>query len=234
MLKPLYQQIQELEEELINLRSKLDDISKGTEEKDIKPYSAVGSKRDRSQSHPTDVSTGLGQVFTGGVIWNDSDQKIPAYGTKPITPTKGYNRHSHSRYSGGALDINTLEILEYDVNWETDDDISKHSQGLWNYIPRLKTQQNTAKENVDKIGLLDLIFNADTVKWGVSSFEIDIKKCYLVSRDPITGEIEKDENNVEKKALLYNTDTTKTNIVWDKNAKCWRFYAVYAETPVIP
>ena len=43
-----------------------------------------------------------------------------------------------------------------------------------------------------------------------------------------------DENGNEKRALLYNIDDTKTNVIWDKTAKCFRFYAVYAETPVVP
>jgi hypothetical protein len=232
MARPLYLQLQDLEGELLALKTKIDDLSKSTEEKDIKPYSAVGSKRDRSQTRPTDVSTGLGQVFTGGVIWNDSEQIISCYGQKPNDPEKGYNRHSHSRFSGGALDVKTLEIVEYDVDWETGN-YQKDCQSLWRNAPTIKKQQNIHNENVDKIGLLDLVFNADTQKWGVSALEIDVKKCFLVQRDA-EGNIELDENGIEKKALLYNEDITKTNLVWDKNAKCWRFYAVYAEPPITP
>jgi hypothetical protein len=231
MAIPLYRQIDELENSIRNLRTKIDDLSKSTEEKDIKPYSAVGNKRDRSQSHPTDVSTGLGQVFTGGVIWNDSDQNIPAYGTKPVDPTKGYNRHSHSCFSGGALDIKTLEIVEYDINWESEN-YQKDCQATWRNFPPIKKEQNTKDENIDKIGLLDLVFNADIKKWGTSAYEIDVKKCYLVLRDS-DGNIELDENGHEKKSLLYNEDETRTNIIWDKTAQCWRIYAVYAETPTL-
>jgi hypothetical protein len=228
MARPLYLQLQDLEGELLALKTKIDDLSKSTEEKDIKPYSAVGSKRDRSQTRPTDVSTGLGQVFTGGVIWNDSEQNVPAFGQKPDDPRKGYNRHSHSRYSGGALDVKTLEIIEYNIDWEGGN-FQKDCQSTWRGSPSIKTQQNTGGESVEKIGLLDLIFNPDTVKWGVSAFEIDVKKCYFVLRDS-SGDIVKDENGNEQKALLYNEDMDKTNIVWDKNAKCWRIYATFAES----
>jgi len=229
MDKPLYLQIQELEAQLNMIRTKLDDISKSTEEKDIKPYSTVGGGRDRSNSRPADTATGLGQVFAGGVIWNDSEQNVPQFGTKPGDPTKGYNRHSHSRYSGGALDVKTLEIVEYDTDWNSGN-WQKDCQSLWNTFPPIKKMQGTNNQNVDKVGLLDLIFNADTAKWGVSAFEIDVTKCYLVQRDA-QGEIVKDADGNDKKALLYNADATKTSVVWDKNAQCWRFYAVYAETP---
>lgn len=229
MSNPLYLQIQALENQLRIITTKIEDLSKSTEEKDIKPYSTVGSKRDRSQTRPTDIATGLGQVFTGSVIWNDVEQIISRFGQKPDNPKKGYNRHSHSRFSGGALDVKTLEIVEYDVDWEIDD-WNKDCQSLWRTSPVIKKEQNSHNQNIEKIGLLDLIFNPDTQKWGTSAFEIDVTKCYLVQRDPDTGEIVKDENNIEKKALLYNTDPTKTNIVWDKNSKCWRFYAVYAES----
>jgi hypothetical protein len=228
MEKPLYQQIEELETQIEALKTKVYDFSKSTEEKDIKPYSAVGNKRDRSNIRPADISTGLGQIFSGAIIWNDSEQNQPPYGTKPTNPTKGYNRHSHSRYSGGALDIKTLEIVEYNINWETNGNFQKDCQSLWRGFPPIKTQQNSKNEQVDKIGLLDLVFNADLGKWGVTTSEIDIKKCYLVERDS-AGELAKDENGHDKKALLYNADETKTNIIWDKNARCWRFYAVYSE-----
>ena len=229
MVQPLWFQIQELESALSVLKTKLEDISKSTEEKDIKPYSAVGTKRDRSQYRPADTATGLGQVYTGAVIWNDTEQNVPPFGAKPKDPTKGYNRHSHSRFSGGALDIQTLEVIEYDINWATGL-FQKDCQSTWRELPPIKTMQNTYNKDVEKVGLIDFVFNPDTVKWGVSAFEIDVTKCYLVQRDPTTGEIVKDENDIEKKALLYNEDPAKTNVVWDKNSKCWRFYAVYAES----
>jgi hypothetical protein len=242
MYRPLYQQIDALELEIRTLRSKLDDLSKGTEEKDIKPYSAVGSKRDRSQSRPTDVATGLGQVFTGGVIWNDSEQIISRFGEKPATPTKGYNRHSHSQFSGGALEINSLEIIEYDVDWETNPDYNKDCQSLWRTYPSIKTELNSKNNTIPKVGKLDLVFNADKEMWGCSAYEIDVSKCFFVLRDK-NGEIQLDDNGKEMKSPIYITSTIdgvtdvdkhKTSIIWDKTGKCWRVFAVYSDAGIEP
>jgi hypothetical protein len=232
MDKPLYLQIQELEAQLDMMKTKLDDISKSTEEKDIKPYSTVGGGRDRSNSRPADTATGLGQVYAGGVIWNDSEQNVPQFGTKPNDPTRGYNRHSHSRMSGGALEAKTLEIVEYDTDWNSGIH-QKDCQSSWKTMPPIKKQQNTSKQDIEKVGQLALTFDADAQKWGVSAFEIDVAKCYLVQRDK-DGSIVKDVDGNDKKSLLYNEDATKTNVVWDKTAKCWRFYATYAEAPATP
>jgi hypothetical protein len=57
--------------------------------------------------------------------------------------------------------------------------------------------------------------------------KIDIKKYYLVEFDAV-GNIAEDENGEKKISPLYNEDNTKTSIVWDKTAKVWRFFAVYA------
>jgi hypothetical protein len=228
---PINIRIMQLENKILNLEGKIIDMSKSTEEKDIKPYSTVGNIRDRSQTRPTDISTGLGQNFTGSIIWNDSELRIPPYGEKTDNPIEGYNRHSHSRYSGGALDIKTLEIVEYDIDWETGD-FNKDCQSLWRNLPEIKKQQNINNEDVEKIGLLNLVFNPNTAQWGTGAFKIDVKQCYLVARDD-EGNIELDEDGNEKKALLYDEDETKTNIVWDKTAKCWRFYSVYAEEPEV-
>jgi hypothetical protein len=233
MPKPLVQQIQELQDEMKWVKAELEEFEKNTIEKNIVPYTKSGGNKDQSQQKSVDISTGLSVAFSGAVVWNDTEIKFPPYGTKPDNPTQGYNRHSHSRFSGGALDIKTLEIVEYDIDW-VNDTLQKDCQSLWRTLPPIKKQQNTDLKDVEKIGLLDLIFNPDAVKWGVSAFEIDVTKCYLVQRDPTTGEIVKDENETEKKALLFNIDQNKTNIVWDKNAQCWRFYAVYSGEPVAP
>jgi hypothetical protein len=42
------------------------------------------------------------------------------------------------------------------------------------------------------------------------------------------GNIMLDANGKEMKSLLYNSDSTKTSVVWDSNAEVWRFLAVYA------
>ncbi len=42
--------------------------------------------------------------------------------------------------------------------------------------------------------------------------------------------IKKDSNGNEMKSVLKHEDNlNKINVVWDKDAQCWRFYAVYAE-----
>ena len=106
---------------------------------------------------------------------------------------------------------------------------NKHSQGFLTSenFPKIKTEINSKGEQVDKIGLLDLVFNPDTKTWGTPAYEIDIKKCYLRERDE-TGEIVLDSKGNKKESSLYNSDQTKTALIWDENASCWRFYAVYA------
>ena len=224
------EKLDKLEEVLLALSSKVKDLSNNVEENTVKPYSKVGGGKDQSQVHSIDIKTGLGQKFGGSIIWNDSELTIPPYGVKPPTPIRGYNKHSHSNKSGGALDINTLEIVEYDVDWDTSIVYDKDCQNFWLTAPMIKKEINDKEESVEKIGTLDLIFNANNKKWGTACYEIDVKKCYLVSRDA-DGEIELDENGNEKKALLYNEDETKTNVIWDKSGKCWRFYSAFAEAP---
>lgn len=225
--KTLIAHIDELLKRIDILENKAKDTSTNTEEKDPTPYT-IGSV-NKNPLRISDISTNS----DGSILWNDSELNNPPLFVKPAEPQKGYNKHFHTRYSGGALDINSLEIVEYDVDWNTETTRSKHSQQFWRYIPDIKKVQNTANENVNKIGNIAFVFDADSAKWGTSAFEIDIEKCYLVKKDG-NGNIELDEDGNEKKALLYNTDDTKTNIVWDKSAKCFRFYAIYANTPVTP
>jgi len=222
--KALTTHIDELLKRIEILENKIKDTSTNTEQKDPTPYT-IGSI-NKNPIHISDIGTNS----DGSIAWNDSELSIPAKYVKPATPNKGYNKHFHTRYAGGALDINALEIVEYDIDWDTDSTHSKHSQQFFGTIPEIKKMQNTKNENVDKIGNVAFVFDADSAKWGTSAFEIDIKKCYLVQKDE-NGDIELDENGNEKKALLYNIDDTKTNVVWDKTAKCFRFYAIYANTP---
>jgi len=228
MEQTLNGRIEELEQEIKLLTSKLEDISNNVEEKAITPYSKSGGIKDHSQQRAIDISTGLSQALAGSIIWNDVELTFPPYGTKPSDSTKGYNRHSHSRFSGGALDINTLEIIEYDIDWEENITFNKDCQSLWKTYPKIKKMQNSKQENVEKIGLLDLIFNADTQKWGTTAYEIDIKKCYFVERDE-DGNIALDSKGQEKRSLLQNESNSKTNIIWDKSSQVWRFFAVYSE-----
>ena len=59
------------------------------------------------------------------------------------------------------------------------------------------------------------------------SYEIDINKCYLVSLNS-DGSVEVDSHGNEKISAIYSEDNTKTSIVWDETAKCFRLFAVYA------
>jgi len=250
--KTFQQRIIELENQIKQLQTKLNDISNNTEEKQLIPYSKAGGLKSPAQNKSVDIGTGLGSTLSGSIIWNDADLIFPPYGTKAGTPTKGYNRHFHSRYAGGALDINTLEIIEYNVNWEDPSDpnydkYNQHSQGFWKTEPPIKTDIKISNdgqvENVFKVGKLDLIFDPNKQKWGASAYEIDLAKCYFVIRDE-NGDIIKDENGTEMKSLLYIPKTSinpetgnkdividpeKTTMVWDKLAKCWRTYAVFSE-----
>ena len=232
MSKTLNEQIDELQEEIIKLRSKVKDLSENVEEKAPTPYSRVGSLRDETKNTPVDPTTGRGR-FGGFLPWNDNELKSPPLSrtTKPDIPKKGFNKHGHSEFSGGALDINTLELVEYDMELNSDNEwisseYNKHCQQFFITEPKIKNVQNSNNETVLKKGFLGLTFNPDTKKWG--SDEIDVKKTYLVLRDE-QGNLVKDDNNNEMKAPLYNSDPTKTNIVWDSNAKVWRLYAVYAD-----
>lgn len=206
------------------LESKVNDLSRNTEETYKKPISIVGGSKDQSLIRPTDISSGRGQNLGNPVLWNNTEIDA-VYGTQPSIPIRGYNKHSHSRFSGGALIKDVLEFVEYD--W--DSIINKHSQGFLkpSQQPQIVTEVNSNGETIPKIGLLDLVFNPDTKTWGCPAYEIDVKKCYLVERDE-NGDIAIDSKGNEKRSPLYNEDQTKTSLVWDENAGCWRFYAVYA------
>lgn len=220
----LNERIKELENKIIILETKILDLSANTEEKNIKPYTVAGGNKPSTTNMPIDAKTGLGNILANHVIWNDSEGFIPPLNEEPPLPEKGYNKHSHSRYSGGALIKGVLEIVEYD--WGSI--VNKHSQQFWTNEPQIATALNSNNQTVQKIGTLDLVFNPDTKTWGVAALEIDVKKCYLVERD-INGNIVVDNKGQQKKSPLYNTDQTKTSVIWDENGSCWRFLAVYAE-----
>ena len=220
--------IEELENKIIALEAKIQDLSQNTEEKIQTPYSIAGGNKSSTTNMPIDAKTGLGAILANHVIWNDSEGFIPPLNEEPAEPKKGYNKHSHSRFSGGALIKDSLEIVEYVWDSVSPSISNKDSQQFWKTQPKIAKQENTKKEQVEKIGLLDLVFNADTVTWGVAALEIDIKKCNLVERDE-NGIIVKDSKNVDKSSPLYNEDQTKTSIIWDETGSCWRLLAVYAD-----
>jgi hypothetical protein len=232
----LNQRIEQLEQIIKELQSKIIDLSSNVQEKTKSPYTISGGISSRGSQTPIDAKTGLGQVLGGHVIWNDSEVVAPL-NEEPLLPDVGYNKHSHSRFSGGALIKDVLEIVEYDWNSVTPSIINKHSQQFFINQPAIKTELNTKEEAVKKIGTLDLVFNPDggyddlgnpKGTWGVATYEINVKKCYLIERDS-EGNITLDSKGQQKKSLLYNADQNKTSVIWDESGNCWRFLAVYAE-----
>lgn len=241
------EQIAQLKRDIATLKSKVRDLSTNTEESTIRPYSRVGGLPHRSKSRPIDISTGLGGTFGGYMIWNNAEIEVLPYGTQPQTPSKGYSKHSHSEFSGGALDINTLKLVEYLTNEDgnilsTDGDVlNKHCQGYWKQNPSIATEPDSSGNPIPKIGLLDIAFDPDTATWKASgALEIDVRNTYMVEYEytkdgsPVeagtegaTKTIAKDENDVEKKSPLLSDDAFKSNIIWDKDAQVWRFYAVF-------
>jgi hypothetical protein len=225
-MQTLNERIEELEGQVKSLTSQLNDLLQNVQAKFTTPLSISGGNTDRSTHRPIDVKAGLGQVLGGAVVWNDSEAKTPPINAQPPLPKKGYNKHTHSRFSGGALMADTLELVQYVM----DDITNPHSQAYWETEPEIDTDINSKGETVPMIGLLDLIFEPDTQKWGAAAYEIDVRKCYLVQRDE-NGDIELDANGNEMKSPLFNDDPTKSSIVWDVNAQVYRFLAVYAQDP---
>jgi hypothetical protein len=221
------ERLQQLEEEVIALRAKVIDLSANTEEKSKSPYSLGQKNSSPAIIRNGDIRSGKGASEGNGIIWYSSESDTPPANQEIDIPSNldnviAYNRHSHSRISGGALEINTLELVEFEFTTQ-----NPHSPQFWQTQPKRVKVKNSNNEVKEKIGKLEVIFNADTEKWGAEAYQIDVEKCYLIKRD-IDGNIELDENGNEMKAPMFNTDYTKTAVVWDKYAKCWRFFATYA------
>ena len=251
MAKTYGERIAYLEQKLLETSTKLDDVSMNTESTSVRSYGTGGASAQRQLTVIPDIRVGRGAELGSFIVFNDIDLSFPPNnGLKPEgTYAKGYNNHSHSRYSGGAIDINTVEFVEYDVDLDADGNwdntlFSEHSQAFWSpqdgqgarpigldYGPPIKVSQKTTEgqENVMRLGKLCLRFNADSGKWGVAATEIDVKTCMLVEYDKDTGEIALDDNGNKKSASLWNEDETKSSVVWDSNAGVWRFYSVYSD-----
>jgi len=217
---PLIERIAQLEQQVQDLQIAIYKINIETSEKYISPTSFGGGPNERSTIKPIDIKTGLGRILGSSLVWHTGELQNPpiteeAPNPESINGAKGYNKHSHSKFSGGALEKNTLEIQELDFTTQ-----NKHSQQYWQEEPQLKSDLNLNGEKVDRIGNLDLIFNPDTKKWGSAAYEIDVKKCNFVERD--------DDGNIIHSAPLYNEDQTKTSIVWDEDGGCWRLFCAYA------
>ncbi len=175
----LNEQLKQLEKTVFALKSKLEYLSLNLEDKAISPYAKIGTGRDNSQNRPVDIGSGLGNTQGGNLTWNDSELKIPPYGVQPNAPTKGYNNHGHSRYSGGAFDIGTLEFVEYvtDVNDNIVDEngniMNKHTQQFWSSIVSIVQEEKNLEEGgsqlVDKIGTIkdSLVFDTSDNQWKI-------------------------------------------------------------------
>lgn len=221
----LINKIQELEQRIKSLESKIVDLSEKTENVRNKPESIVPQLELGKQIPMPSSGTGLGKfpARQGGIIWNDADASATPWGEQPPKPERGYNKHSHSRFAGGALDIHTLELVEYE-----DLDVSGHNrdcQSFWKDKPKI------AKDgDIEKIGLLDITFDTASKKWLAGGI-IDVEKTNLVQYTVENGEkkVKKDSKNREMKAPLLGSAIDKENIVWDEIAQCWRFYAVYSD-----
>lgn len=245
----LQDKINDLEQEILILKAKVEDLSRNTEEKTRNPYSKVGNS-SRANIHPVDSKIASATKQGGHVIWNDSEQQNPPYGQEPSLPTAGYNKHTHSRYSGGALIINGLELVKY-----KDDSLQNlHSQQFINLFENDIEEIEYEGEKIKKIGNLDITFNPITKKWGSAANEIDVETTYLVRRvteqfnkelksnglpEQTIGAIATDTKGQEMKSpLLYalgnfdtlagrNENLNKTNVYWDDESKCWRFYSIF-------
>jgi hypothetical protein len=239
--------IKELEDKIIALEAKTKDLSASTEQKYRTPVTIGGGSQAQGNTSSISISSGFGAIKGGPVLWNDKEINAP-YGTQPAIPTIGYNKHAHSRFSGGALIKDVIEIVEYEWGSIT----NKHSQGFLKPEdqPLIAKEKNLAGQQVDKIGLLSLMFNPNggvdsnnepIGTWGVAAYEIDVTKCYFVEKvtkidgnNPTVGAIKKDSKGHEMKSALYNEDQTKSAVIWDKNAQVWRFYAVYSPGETTP
>jgi len=215
----LNDKIRQLENQIKSMQAKILDLSNKTEIGRKKTESTVPLRDDGRTAPIPSTGTGLGKLpgKSAGIIWNDADAMVVPWGQQPPTPTKGYNKHGHSRYAGGALDINTLELVEYEF-----DSQNPHCQSYWKDLPKI------AKDgDVEKIGLLDITFDKISKKWLAGGI-IDVEKTNIVQKDE-DGNILTDNKGQEMKAPINGEDENSKNSVWDENAKCWRFYAVFAD-----
>ena len=222
------ERLSEAENKIKCLEAKIKDLTVNTEQKSKTPYTLAGGNRDRTNIGAIDASAGMGQIKGSGIVWNTEELKHSQLNSEPTNPeevdgAKGYAKHSHSKFSGGALIVDVLEFVEY--VWGTI--TNKHSQSYWKVQPEIATEKTSLGEVVEKKGKLELFFNPDTKSWGTGAYEIQVDRCYFVERDN-EGNILLDSNGNEMKSCLYDEDPMLSSIVWDKNAQKWRLQAVYA------
>ena len=163
----LIDKINQMEEKIRTLENTMFDLQKRTEARRIPPETKTTQPNlSKVGGIMPSTGTGLGRIFgkNGNVIFNDADASIPAFGTQPDTPTRGYNKHNHSRYAGGALDIHTLELVEFnnvdgDIKDYLGNNVNKHCQSFWKYVVQITKDDN----DIEKISNLSDNFVWDKV-----------------------------------------------------------------------
>lgn len=186
----------------------------------------------------TDVVSGLPG---GKVVWNTKELNFLRKPSLCTEKDGAFNCHFHDAFSGGALDVNQVAFVEYErvdadapkgyIKGISGEELHPDCQSYWSEPGKIKAVDKTGDystnaEAIKKIGPLALIFDPQDKNWGTSALEINVGKCNLVMKEN-DGTISKDSKEQSMFSLLYDKDITKTSVVWDKNAKCWRFYAVY-------
>lgn len=171
------EQLKQLQQEVIRLKAKLEDLSENVESKTSPPYSKTGTGRHNTQNTPVDPFSGLGGTKGGHLAWNDSELVNPPLNAQPSEPTKGYHKHGHSRYSGGAFDIHTIEFVEYDTDENNNiidpegNILNKHCQQFWSSLPNITEEEKDLEEGgselIPKIGGISssLVFDKSDSQW---------------------------------------------------------------------
>ena len=253
MQQSLNQQIYILNEQLLALKAKVENLEKLKLNPDNPPpRTTTGGVSQIAVSYPINIKSGRQRAIGGHVIWNNMEGKFNPINTNPplldeknIIP---YNIHHHNRFTGGALIYGEVDIM--DIDWTKSGITNKYTPQYWDGDKIVFNQE----DGVDKVGKLDLIFNSNTKTWGCAALEIDVEKCYFVKRlkeaikdgngnviiGKAIGDIETDEKGIPMRSVLYSTkedpedkaktiqDTDKSSVIWDINGKCWRLLAVYA------
>lgn len=166
----LNEKIFKLEKQIIILQAKVIDLTKKTEASRIKPESLNPRPVNIKNSPMPSTGTGLGRVQgrQGNLIFNNAEVSRVPFGQQPSIPTKGYNKHFHTRYAGGALDINSLELVEYENNEgiildQYGNTVNKHSQAYWNNIVKIEKDDN-GEEKISNIAD-NLVWDEDNKVW---------------------------------------------------------------------
>jgi len=191
----LTERIESLEKKIASHENTIKSLGGQLGDKPKTTYSRPPKSKGAGNFRSADPRSGIMDSNAGFVIWNKADASLPAYGDPPSIglsesnwASLSYNRHSHSRFAGGPLDTDTLELIAY--NWEAPGVVSsfdRHSQAFWKenkdkvdggglITPPIKTSSHadgdTGAEGVDKIGPLDIHFDGDTKKWVASGGSI--------------------------------------------------------------